>query len=87
MLKDKKAHEHNLGVLQNIKGKMYCLKLGEVSNFKQFSHYFYTSQYRRRVSGVNEPGLRNMTKYKKIITQPAEENETNKIMLSQPESN
>lgn len=50
MLKDRKAHEHNVGVLHNIKGKMYCLKLGEVSNFKEFSHYFYTSQYRRKLS-------------------------------------
>ena len=47
MFRNKKAHNHNPGVLTNIKGKMYCLKLGAVGNQKEFSHYFYTSQYRR----------------------------------------
>lgn len=50
MMKNRKAHEYNLGVLNNIKGRMYCLRLGEVSNYKEFSHYFYTSQYRRSMN-------------------------------------
>lgn len=77
MLKDKVAHSHNLGVIQSIKGKMYCLKLGEVAQFKEFSHYFYTSQYRRKLSKPqsavkgkeDEPSLRRTAP--KITTQPS----------------
>ena len=52
-MKDKGAHKNNVGVLTNIKGKMYCLKLGQVGNFKEFSHYFYASQYRRKFDTIN----------------------------------
>lgn len=48
LFKDKKAHSNNMGVISSIKGKMYCLKLGEVSKPKDFSHYFYTTQYKRK---------------------------------------
>ena len=37
-----------MGVISSIKGKMYCLQLGEVSNFKDFSHYFYANQYKKK---------------------------------------
>lgn len=69
MLKDKQAHSHNLGVIQNIKGKMYCLKLGEVAQFKEFSHYFYTSQYRRRFSKAQSTpkGIKNETIIRRAI--------------------
>ena len=30
MIGNRKAHQENPGVLTNIKGKMYCLRLGEV---------------------------------------------------------
>jgi hypothetical protein len=49
MIKDKKAHEQNMGIINNIKGKMYCLKLGEVSNHKDFSRFFYTTQYKKKI--------------------------------------
>ena len=41
-----------MGVISSIKGKMYCLKLGEVSSWKEFSNYFYFTQYRRRQNKV-----------------------------------
>lgn len=47
-MKDPKLHENNMGVISSIKGKMYCLKLGEVGHPKDFSHYFYFSQHRNR---------------------------------------
>ena len=53
MIKDKKAHEQNMGVISSIKGKMYCLKLGEVSNYKDFSHFFYANQYKRKMATEN----------------------------------
>lgn len=46
MLHDPKTLEQNMGVITSIKGKMYCLKLGEVSSSKDFSHYFYSKQFR-----------------------------------------
>lgn len=52
MLKDPTAHEVNIGVISNIKGKMYCLKLGELSSSKDFSHYFFTNQFRRKLAKV-----------------------------------
>jgi hypothetical protein len=51
-MKDPKAHENNMGVISSIKGKMYCLKLGEVSSSKDFSNYFYFTQYRKRLQKV-----------------------------------
>lgn len=48
MLHEPKTLEQNMGVITNIKGKMYCLKLGEVSSSKDFSHYFYSKQFRLR---------------------------------------
>ena len=48
MFKDKEAHDHNTGVITNIKGRMYCLKLGEVGRQKELSHYFYATQYKKR---------------------------------------
>lgn len=48
MISDKKSHMNNMGIINNIKGKMYCLKLGEVSKPKEFVHYFYTTQYRKK---------------------------------------
>lgn len=55
MIKDKKAHSNNMGVITNIKGKMYCLKLGEVSKPKDFSFYFYSTQYRKKASSEYKP--------------------------------
>lgn len=49
MIKHNKVQAKNFGVLHSIKGKMYCLKLGEVSKSKELSHYFYTSQYKRQL--------------------------------------
>ena len=46
MITDPKALEQNMGVISSIKGKMYCLKLGEVSSSKDFSHYFYSKQFK-----------------------------------------
>lgn len=48
MLNQPKCFEQNMGVISSIKGKMYCLKLGEVSCSKDFSHYFYSKQFRVR---------------------------------------
>ena len=48
-MKNPKVHDLNMGVISSIKGKMYCLKLGEVSSSKDFSNYFYTNIYRRRL--------------------------------------
>ena len=48
MMKDRKAHKNNSGVMATIKGKSYCLKLGEVGGQKELSHYFYTTQFRRK---------------------------------------
>ena len=50
MIKEKKVHSQNMGVISSVKGKMYCLQLGEVSNYKDFSHYFYTNQYKRKIN-------------------------------------
>lgn len=55
MIKDKKAHSNNMGVITNIKGKMYCLKLGEVSKPKDFSFYFYSTQYRKKTLSEYKP--------------------------------
>lgn len=55
MIQDKKVHSHNMGVITNIKGKMYCLKLGEVSKPKDFSYFFYSTQYRKRVQSAIKP--------------------------------
>lgn len=46
MISDPKTLEKNMGVISSIKGKMYCLKLGEVSSSKDFSNYFYSKQFR-----------------------------------------
>jgi len=48
MLHDIKPHENNMGIISNIKGKMYCLKLGEVSSSKDFTRFFYSNQFRMR---------------------------------------
>lgn len=48
MLHETKAHENNMGIISSIKGKMYCLKLGEVSSSKDFSRFFYSNQFRIR---------------------------------------
>ena len=55
MIQDKKVHSHNMGVITNIKGRMYCLKLGEVSKPKDFSYFFYSTQYRKRVQSAVKP--------------------------------
>lgn len=46
MITDPKSLDQNMGVISSIKGKMYCLKLGEVSSSKDFSHYFYSKQFK-----------------------------------------
>jgi hypothetical protein len=48
MLHEPRALEQNMGVISSIKGKMYCLKLGEVSSSKDFSHFFYSKQFRMK---------------------------------------
>ena len=48
MLTDPKALEQNMGVISNIKGKMYCLKLGELSSSKDFSRFFYSKQFKAK---------------------------------------
>jgi len=48
MLSEPRALDQNMGVISSIKGKMYCLKLGEVSSSKDFSHYFYTKQFKNK---------------------------------------
>jgi hypothetical protein len=45
---ESKVHENNMGIISSIKGKMYCLKLGEVSSSKDFSRFFYSNQFRIR---------------------------------------
>ena len=54
-MRDPKAHEHNMGVLSTIKGKMYCLKLGTVSQSKNVEHFFYANQFRRRQQPKSRP--------------------------------
>lgn len=45
--KDPKALDSHMGVLSTIKGRLYCLKLGDVSKSKNAEHFFYCSQYKR----------------------------------------
>ena len=48
MMNESKLHDNNMGIIASIKGKMYCLKLGEVSRSKDFSRFFYSNQFRIR---------------------------------------
>ena len=43
------AHENNMGVIHQIKGKTYCLQLGEIDKSKDFPFYFYANRYEREV--------------------------------------
>jgi hypothetical protein len=52
LIKDTRAHRQNIGVISSIKGKMYCLKLGQMQSSKEFSHYFYVNLYKRRMENV-----------------------------------
>ena len=47
-MNESKLHDNNMGIIASIKGKMYCLKLGEVSRSKDFSRFFYSNQFRIR---------------------------------------
>jgi hypothetical protein len=55
MFREKKVHTNNMGIITNIKGKMYCLKLGEVSKPKKFTDFFYSTQYRKKFRSECNP--------------------------------
>jgi hypothetical protein len=77
MMREGKVQGQGLGIFHNVKGKMYCLELGQISNFKEFSHYFYAAQYQRRGSNPQlgpQPRLprANRLGLEKVSTEPPE---------------
>jgi hypothetical protein len=55
MFQEKKVYTNNMGIITNIKGKMYCLKLGEVSKPKNFTDFFFSTQYRKKFISECKP--------------------------------